>query len=318
MNDTDEVISQLARVRDAELAGQASTTGARTLLAAITAVRPDTAAPPSPADGRRWRMRLMAAAAVVSVLATGVVIGPSLLGDRSAVSYANSAVVIVRDGDQYVARITDPFADHARYSEAFHAVGLDIDLRPVPVSPGAVGQILGMVIGGDQVPDPRTEPDPSGPRFGGVALSTETAPKGCRPGRDSGCVMVVRIPVGFTGHVNVRLGRQARPGEQYANADQAMDPGEMFAGVSLRHGRSVRDVVAEARRRDLHAVFSLIRIDARTGGLSFDPVPADRVERDWVVWHAWQVRAGVIRFLVTPERLADNPFHNGSAPPPAS
>nr|BFE79899.1 hypothetical protein GCM10020093_025000 [Planobispora longispora] len=261
-------------------------------------------------------MRLMAAAAV-GVLATGLVVGPSLLREPSAVSYANSAVSIVRDGDQYVARITDP-ADHARYTEAFHAVGLDIDLRPVPVSPGAVGQILGMVIGGDQVPDPQTPPDPSGPRFGGVALSTESAPKGCRPGRDSGCVMVMRIPARFTGHVNIRLGRQARPGEQYANADQATAPGEMFAGVSLRRGRSVGDMVAEARRRDLRAVFSRIRIDPQTAGLSFDPVPADHVERDWVVWHAWQVQAGVIRFLVTPERLADNPFHNGSAPPPAS
>jgi hypothetical protein len=77
-------------------------------------------------------------------------------------------------------------------------------------------------------------------------------------------------------------------------------------------------MVAEAHRRDLRVMFSRIRIDARTGGLSFDPLPAGRAGGDWVVWHAWQVQAGVIRFLVTPERLAENPFHNGSAPPPAS
>ncbi|MFI6511565.1 hypothetical protein ACIBCT_28480 [Streptosporangium sp. NPDC050855] len=323
MNVTDEAISRLARVRDDELTGQASAAGARTLLAAITASRPHTAVPPSPAGGRPRRTRLTIAAVVVGMLVAGVVVGPSLLRDRSAVSYANSAVAIVRDGPQYVARIIDPFADHARYTEAFRAVGLDIDLRPVPVSPGAVGQILGMIVGGDQapdrIPDPQTESDPSGLRFGGVAMSAETAPKGCRPGRDSGCVMVMRIPAGFAGRVNVRLGRQARPGERYANIDQAMAPGEMFAGVSLRHGRSVRDMVAEARRRDLRVMFSRIRVDARTGGMSsFDPVPAGRVEGDWVVWHAWQVQAGVIRFLVTPGRSAENPFYNGSAPPPAS
>src|SRR5687767_9890577 len=98
MNDTDEVISRLARIRDGELAGQASAAGARTLLAAVTASRPDTAAPPSPAGGRSRRTRWAVAAITVGVLATGVVVGPSLLRERSAVSYANSAVAIVREG----------------------------------------------------------------------------------------------------------------------------------------------------------------------------------------------------------------------------
>ncbi|WP_436761426.1 hypothetical protein [Streptosporangium sp. V21-05] len=100
--------------------------------------------------------------------------------------------------------------------------------------------------------------------------------------------------------------------------DLAMAPGEMFAGVRLREGRPVAGILAEARKRDLSTVFSLVRIDAKTGGLSFEPLPADRVGRDWTVWNAWQVKAGVIRLFVTPERLTENPFYNGSAPPPAS
>jgi hypothetical protein len=256
------------------------------------------------------------------VLATGIVVGPSLLegGRGVAVSYANSAVEIHREGDQYVARIKDPFADHDKYTQAFHSVGLNVDLRPVPVSPGSVGKILGMIIAdkGSSPAAPEAKPDPSGPRINGVPLSMEATPKGCLPGQDRHCVMVMRIPAGFTGSVDVRLGRQAKPGEEYANFDSAMAPGEMFAGVRLRDGRPVDDILAEARKRNLTAVFSLIRTDEKTGGLSFEPLPADRVGPGWTVWNAWQVKAGVIRLLVTPERLPENPFYNGSAPPPAS
>ncbi|GAA3415736.1 hypothetical protein [Streptosporangium vulgare] len=324
MKHTHEPVNPPARVRDDELAGQASAAGARALLASITsgsgAGSESASRVPavSPSRRRPWRPRLVTGVLTAGVLVAGVVAGPGLLRDGSATSYANSAVDIVLDGEQYVARIKDPFADHAKYTEAFRAVGLDITLRPVPVSRGSVGKIMGMIVTGGEEPDARMTPDPSGPRFGGVPLSMETAPGKCEPGKDAGCVMVMRIPSGFTGRVDVRLGRQARQGEEYANFDLAMASGEMFAGVRLRDGRPVDEILAEARKRDLATVFSLVRIDARTGGLSFEPLPADRVGRDWTVWNAWQVKAGVIRLLVTPERLAENPFYNGSAPPPAS
>ncbi len=318
MKNTDERVSPPPRVRDGELAGQVSAAGARALLASIVSESGSEVTAASPSHRRSWRPRLVTGALTAGVLVAALVAGPGLLRDGSATSYANSAVDIVLDGEQYVARIKDPFADHAEYTEAFRAVGLDITLRPVPVSPGSVGEVMGMMISGDDGPDTGTPPDPSGPRFGGVPLSMETAPGRCEPGRDAGCVMVMRIPAGFTGRVDVRLGRQARQGEEYANFDLAMAPGEMFAGVRLRDGRPVDEILAEARNRGLAAVFSLVRVDAKTGGLSFEPLPADRVGRDWTVWNAWQVKAGVIRLLVTPERSAENPFHNGSAPPPAS
>ncbi|WP_329082240.1 MULTISPECIES: hypothetical protein [unclassified Streptosporangium] len=319
MKHTDEPVIPPARVRDDELAGQASAAGARALLASITSESGSEVPAASPSRRWSWSARLVAGALTAGVLVAGVVAGPGLLRDGSATSYANSAVDIVLDGEQYVARIKDPFADHARYTEAFRAVGLNITLRPVPVSRSSVGEIMGMIITGDGGPDAGATPDPSGPRFGGVPLTMGTTSKGCEPGKDAGCVMVMRIPVGFTGKVDVRLGRQARQGEEYANFDLAMAPGEMFAGVRLRDGRPVDEILAEARKRDLTTVFSLIRIDARTGGMSsFEPLPADRVGRDWTVWNAWQVKAGVIRLLVTPERLPENPFYNGSAPPPAS
>lgn len=329
MRNVDEInalLRPLAPVEPGQPDSHASGAGARALLALITAQEPGIS-PMRLERTRRYALpsprRLVLGLAAAAVLATGIVVGPSLLegGRGVAVSYANSAVEIHREGDQYVARIKDPFADHDEYTEAFHAVGLNVDLRPVPVSPGGVGKTLGMVIAdnGSARPDPQAEPDPSGPRFNGVALSMETEPKGCRPGQDSRCVMVMRIPAGFTGDVDVRLGRQAKPGEEYANFDSAMAPGEMFDGVRLRDGRPVDDILAEARKRNLTAVFSLIRTDKKTGNMSsFDPLPADRVGPGWIVWNAWQVKAGVIRLLVTPERLPENPFYNGSAPPPAS
>ncbi|MER5321070.1 hypothetical protein [Streptosporangium roseum] len=326
IDEINELLRPLARVEPGQPDGRASGAGARTLLASIAVQEPGTASG-GPERTRRYAphspRRLALGLTTVAVLATGVVVGPSLLEDGRgvAVSYANSAVEIRREGDHYVARIKDPFADHDKYTEAFHAVGLNVDLRPVPVSPGGVGKILGMIIAGKGLsrPDPEVRPDPSGPRLNGAVLSMETAPKGCRPGQNGQCVMVMRIPADFTGRVDVRLGRQAKPGEEYANFDSAMAPGEMFDGVRLRNGRPVDDVLAEVRKRDLTAVFSLVRMDGETGVMSsFDPLPADRVGPGWIVWNAWQVRAGVIRLLVTPERLPENPFYNGSAPPPAS
>ncbi|WP_336213925.1 hypothetical protein [Nonomuraea sp. LPB2021202275-12-8] len=319
MRDVDELLRPLARVEPGRPDSKASGAGARALLASVTAHERD-AVPAAPRGPRRLVLRTASAAVLTAGLVMGVVLGPSLLGGGGeAISYANAAVEIHREGDQFVARIKDPFADHDEYTEAFHAVGLSIRLRPVPVSPGGVGEILGMMISAGDTPAPEIKTEPEGPLIGGVRLSMDTVPKGCRPGQDGDCVMVMRVPAGFTGDVDVRLGRQAKPGEEYANFDSAMAPGEMFDGVRLRNGRPVDDILAEARERGLTATFSLIRMDERTGAMtSFEPLPADQVGPGWTVWNAWQVKAGVIRLLVTPGRLPENPFYNGSAPPPTS
>ncbi|MEV4076892.1 hypothetical protein [Nonomuraea fuscirosea] len=343
VEELNEHLRPLSRVAPGRPDSHGSGTGARALLASIVAQEPgDAAGTREPysaagiqepggagrAPGRTRRFaargprRLALGLTAAAALATGIVVGPSLLRDGrgAAVSYANSAMEIHLEGDQYVAHIKDPFADYDTYTQAFHAVGLNVALRLVPASPGGAGRILGTMIW-DQGSDgsgPEVRPEPSGPVIDGVSLSVQTTPKGCRPGQDSRCAMVMRIPAAFTGHVEVKLGRQAQPGEEYANFDSAMAPGEMFDGVKLREGRPVADILAEARDRDLTAVFSLIRTDERTGGLSFEPMTAGQAGSDWTVWNAWQVKAGVIRLLVTPERLPENPFYNGSAPPPAS
>ncbi|MFI6293965.1 hypothetical protein ACIBEJ_20425 [Nonomuraea sp. NPDC050790] len=314
VDEINELLRPLARVEPGQPGSRASGTGARALLASITAQ--------GRGVGRTRRhgpRRLVLGVSAAVVLATGIVVGPSLLDDGrgGAASYANSAMEIRLEGDHYVARIKDPFAEHDKYTQAFRAVGLNVGLRPVPASPGGAGKILGTIIaaGGSSRPGQEAGSD----RLSVVPLAMGTTPTGCRPGLDDHCVMVMRIPADFTGEVDVRLGRQAKPGEEYANFDSAMAPGEMFDGVKLREGRPVADILAEARARHLTVQFSLIRMDETTGGMSsFDPLPADQVGPGWTVWNAWQVKAGVIRLLVTPDRLPENPFYNGSAPPPAS
>ncbi|WP_326825336.1 hypothetical protein [Streptosporangium sp. NBC_01756] len=306
MRNIHEPLDRLARVRDGELTDQASAAGARALLASIVAgPGATTTAVTAPAPWRLRMPRLAAGALAAGVLVTGVIVGPGVLGSGSATSYANSAIDIERDGDQYVARIKDPFADHAKYTEAFHAVGLDIELRLVPASPTGVGRFLSFMWGRSSGAGPARSTS------GGSLPTLAFTPQSCRPDQDD-CGMTVRVPADYTGSMRLSLGRRAEPGEEYENREWATAPGEMFDGVRLQDGRPVDAMLAEARRRDLTVEFSRIRPDAETGALSFEPLPADQVRGDWTVWEAWQVKAGVIRLLVTPERLPENPFEKGA------
>lgn len=148
MNIMEDQVGGLARVRDEDLRGRASGAGARTLLESIMTaeqvhepvVRP-----------RRVR-RFVVAAVAASALAAAVVIGPGLLseGPGLATSYANAAMEIERRGDQWVAKVKDPYADHAKYAEAFKAVGLDVTLTLLPSSPSGVGKVVRIGGSGDR------------------------------------------------------------------------------------------------------------------------------------------------------------------------
>nr|WP_062331593.1 hypothetical protein [Herbidospora sakaeratensis] len=273
--------------------GDPDAPGARALLAHVMS------------ESAKVRRRRVLRPALVAV-AAGLVV--TLMPPQPVTSYANAAVEIRLEGRQYVARILDPFADHERFTEAFRAVGLDVRIRPLPVSPLSAGRSLGLMIAGTF-----DRPEEIGGEFAydGVVLSANPEPEGCAPARP-GCSMIVRVPAGFPGSVDVRLGRPARPGEDYADFDKALGPGGPLHGVRLRDGAPVREVRAEAERRGLRVTYRRVDI-AADGGLSFtDVTPGDQ----WTVWNAWQVREGVVRLLVTERRLSQNPFYNGSAPPP--
>ncbi|MEQ4718166.1 hypothetical protein [Nonomuraea sp. B19D2] len=287
-------LQHLARVRDEDLAGQASGAGARALLSSITSEEP--AAEPARRRTPRWRTRLAVGAVAVTGLAAAAVIAPAVLGARGpATSYANSAIDIELHGDMYVATIKDPFADYAKYTEGFKAVDLDVNLEVVPVSPTQVGRITGMRLSGRLAAN-------------GESITNGTSPEGCTFG-SAGCAMTIEVARGWKGWALVQLGRAARPGEKYQNWRSAMKKGEMLEGYRAG-GKTVGEVMAEVRRRGLKAVFQIIAPLPDRGGYSVNPnQQSAKVGDDWMVWEVQSEEAGVVRLMVTKERLRKNPVY---------
>jgi hypothetical protein len=210
----EHVIARVAGIRDDELVGTESSPAARALFTTIVAGARQPAGPPArgvPASSRPaapggWRgapRRMLLAAAAAVVVTGGLVAAPGLLGERpgGATSYANDAIGVRREGRFLVARIKDPLADRERYAEAFRAVGKNVAIDLVPVSPRYVGQIL------------RNGAGPGGQ----VTVSTDIEPTGAErvdcavePRR---CTLIIRISVVTTGAVTYTIGRAAQPGE---------------------------------------------------------------------------------------------------------
>ena len=218
-------VARLARVRDAELTSLTSGAPARALLASIVA-EPVPEAVPQPRSGWGGRpvRRLALAACAVSIMTVAVVIGPSLMedGTGSATSYANSAIEVTREGRFFVARIKDPLADRALYVEAFRAVGKDVTIELVPVSPSLVGRLLEAGGSRGTFGEVSTELVSSGPEWVDCAL------------QPASCTMVIRISADTTSAVHYKLGRAARPGEAYQ--DPAVDAGGPPAPGKARGG----------------------------------------------------------------------------------
>ncbi|PZG29187.1 hypothetical protein C1I98_32400 [Spongiactinospora gelatinilytica] len=239
--------------------------------------------------------RLLIGATVTAAMAAAAVAGLTLLQDRAgtATSYANAAIDIRLSGDDYVATIKDPFADHTQYSEGFKALGLEVGLQLVPVSPSRVGDIVRYGFSGT------TEADKLG---GGLS------PEGCAPGTP-GCALTVTVSKGFSGKGTVYVGRQARPGERYGAHAAAEAKGEMLEGYDPVE-RTVAEVAAEVRRRGLSVEYQIITPAKNGGGFSADPNDRATDVRDhWIVWAAESAREGTVRLLVSEKRVAKNPVH---------
>jgi hypothetical protein len=185
-----DVVARLARVRDEELSGLAPPPE---LLASIVA---------EPVRRRAPRRRLVLAAATVLAATVLAVVGPSMV-NGAATSYANSAIEVTREGDYFVARIKDPLANSARYVEAFQAVGKDVTIEFVPVSPRLVGQLLESTSTPNRTAEVSTE-----------LISAGTDQSVCETRPDS-CTIVIRISSDTTATVGYTFGRAARPGESY-------------------------------------------------------------------------------------------------------
>ncbi|TMR25153.1 hypothetical protein ETD86_02055 [Nonomuraea turkmeniaca] len=78
--------------------------------------------------------------------------------------------------------------------------------------------------------------------------------------------------------------------------------------------RTVGEVLDEVHKRDLQVVYELVRSDPRsqtsfTDGrkgsfrVRYEPIAADAVGSDWLVWRAVPQSNGVVRLVVTPQPL---------------
>ncbi|WP_066944651.1 hypothetical protein [Microtetraspora fusca] len=254
-------LTNLARLRDEDLAGQASTAPARALMESIVS---EERAP----AGRRLRVaparrtrRALALGGVAVGLGVAVAIGVGLPGGP-ATRYANAAVSVERATDYFSVTVTDPAADPGRFEEAFRAVGLDVTVKRIPVPPDEVGRLVGPVV-------------PEGFRGPG-----SIGVQGVEPCAGAFCAKVW-LPARYSGRVVFGIGRAAAPGEPYA--DDVVDPSSAEALDGYRsHGRTVAEVRDELRRRKLKVGYRLWW--TLPNGSFFDQrVTADRIEDGWVV-----------------------------------
>jgi hypothetical protein len=190
--------------------GPGLTDGARELLNEITALP---VPPGRPVRRRRQRvvLPLVAALAMTVVVLSWILPG---LGTRPA----SAALDIRREGGYYVVTVRDLFADPKLYQAQLRAKQLDITLRVVPVSPSLVGAVF-----------PPFDKRYDGLTFEEMARRPDLIAPIHSPGTctfEARCTIGVKVPVGYRGHADIRLGRKGRPGERYRGFGQLDNPGE--------------------------------------------------------------------------------------------
>ncbi|MEV6861015.1 hypothetical protein AB0M44_08415 [Streptosporangium subroseum] len=189
---------------------------------------------------RRWRP-LVALPLVAAVMAAGWAI-PSVLSTAPA-----SALDIKEEGDYYVIEVKDLYTKPEVYESQLRGAGLDISLRVVPVSPSSVGGIV------QNSPDGNVVPRSPGGDIRDDFVYQEKIKTIDRPGQCeklAGCPIGVKVLKDFTGSVEVTLGREGRPGEEYQSITGLDARGEPMHCVPF-HNRPVSEVRAMLEERGL-------------------------------------------------------------------
>jgi hypothetical protein len=253
-------LADLARVRDKDLAGEASAPEARTLMHAIMSEGREPVAEPSTRP--KARRRLVVGIAALAT-AAAVAVGAGLVGGP-VTGYANAAVSIKKTDEYFSVSITDPTADRHRFEEAFRAVGLNVTVKVIPVAPKDVGKLIGPIV-------------PDGFKWHGSIGTQEITP--C----SSAFCAKVWMPADFPGRVVFGVGRPAKPGEPYVDESPVdTEEGEEALSGYTSHGKTVAEVRAELIRRELKAGYRLVW-QHQDGGWSEEAAPERRVKDDWTV-----------------------------------
>jgi len=255
---------------------------------------------PRPARATRTRRASLrplplAMTGIMAVLAAGgaVVVAAGVIGSahRSAHRVTSvppapprvqaAALSFTRHGGYLTVQVKDPVADPARYKKEFAARGLNVDLTLRPVARRKAGTVVFLEDDGDG----KVQTILARGRCGTVT-----------------CGVGVRIPLKYRAYVRVIFGRTARPGEFY-DTGPGDTPGE-GVGLSDVRGRTVADVLAEARRKHLsHIEYRYQPVGhERRGGEQPYPmgVPADKVKGDWRVYTALAGSHGEVIMFVHP------------------
>jgi hypothetical protein len=216
------------------------------------------------------------AAVAVTVVATGRGGHDRRVGPPEPVRIKVAALSFAQKGGYLTVRVKDPVADPARYKKEFAAHGLDVDLTLAPVSPKKAGTVVFLEDDGDG------------------RVKTISAPGRCGTVT---CGVGVRIPLGYKAHVKVVFGQAARPGQHY-DTGPGDTPGE-GVGLSDVRGRTVADVLAEARRRHIGDIEYRYQNNGTDRPYPMG-VPADKVRSDWYVHDAAAGSTGSVILFVGP------------------
>ncbi|MFI6175765.1 hypothetical protein ACIA8R_09545 [Nonomuraea sp. NPDC051191] len=294
-------IADLARVGDEELAGepvgQASGAGARALMRSIMS---EERVPEERVPVRRARRRALRRTFVLGAVAAGLaaVLAVTLPIAGPATEYANAAVTL-KTGDDFIdVAITDPEADSAAFAEAFKAVGLDAQVRKIPVA----SQYAGMLFG------PAT-PGSFPPGTGVIVTKAGT------------CASVwcgtVSMPTGYKGRIVFGIGRPAAPGERYAVIAPPGVPEPVPDGLEVR-GKSVGEIRAELARRGLKIEYVVMWMKADGTGRGYG-VDAQYVKDDWTADRVMLIASDTVQLNVKagPEVPRDSLPRSRPAPMPS-
>ncbi len=202
-------LTTLDPIAEEGFAGLVGTAGAQELFSQILASEVEDAPVRAATRGRRRGRWVALGAAATLAIGLALVVPESFRPDA-----ALARPIDFRQKDGYIsAIITDPRASKQELEAAFAKHGFSIEVKLEPTSPGLAGTVLGM-----------TE-DPDAQRH----EITRIFGSGCyTDGGGPMCPIGLRIPLNFTGHAVVDIGRIAQDGELYSANPNPFNPGEML------------------------------------------------------------------------------------------
>ncbi|GAA0921383.1 hypothetical protein [Nonomuraea longicatena] len=259
MRELDQLIKAADPMPDAPAQGP----GARDLRDRITAFEPE--------RRRRWRRRPLALAAATA--AAGALLAVLVAPPTTA-----SALEFRRSGDDYLVKVTDMYADPAKYRQEFRERGIDLGLTIEPASPTRIGEIISVAFPSVDGPDPARSVRP-------------VEQKECPDGWGT-CAVTLLVPSGYPGGQEVTLGRPAKPGERYVAGGWVGARGEVLACVPFRE-MTVAQVRAELAERGISDV---------TARPAEQKGKAGQVPESWWVADALALGPGEVELMAAPEK----------------